>query len=60
MTILYTLLGSVSALIFAFILARFVLKQRLPRETYTPRWRDSVRRFQAQVENEAFADPAAG
>jgi K(+)-stimulated pyrophosphate-energized sodium pump len=27
MTILYTLLGSVSALVFAFILARFVLKQ---------------------------------
>ncbi|MEO8391703.1 MAG: aminoglycoside phosphotransferase family protein [Chloroflexota bacterium] len=33
------------------------LISRVPRETYSPKWREIVRGFQAQVEQETFADP---
>jgi spectinomycin phosphotransferase len=35
------------------------MKNRLPRETYSDQWRESVRRFQAMVETDTFADPVA-
>ncbi len=35
------------------------LKARIPREKYSPYWREEVRQFQAQVENTNFADAAA-
>ncbi len=35
------------------------LLARIPREKYSPYWRDRVRQFQAQVENTPFADPVA-
>ena len=35
------------------------LRQRVPRETYAPYWRDLVRDFQARAEDTAFADPVA-
>ncbi|HKF94629.1 MAG TPA: aminoglycoside phosphotransferase family protein, partial [Gammaproteobacteria bacterium] len=35
------------------------LRQRLPRETYSPYWRDLVRGFQARAEENAFAEPVA-
>jgi spectinomycin phosphotransferase len=35
------------------------LRQRLPRETYAPYWRDLVRGFQARAEDTAFAEPVA-
>jgi len=35
------------------------LKQRLPRETYSTQWRDALRSFQEQVEQQPFAEPAA-
>lgn len=31
----------------------------IPKETYSPRWRDSVRSFLARIENAQFADPVA-
>jgi spectinomycin phosphotransferase len=36
-----------------------VLSQRLPREEYSPYWRDMVRGFQARAEDTAFAEPVA-
>jgi spectinomycin phosphotransferase len=35
------------------------LTQRIPRETYTPHWRDMVREFQARAEDTTFPDPVA-
>lgn len=35
------------------------LAESLPHETYTARWRDAVRRFQALVEGTSFVDPVA-
>ncbi len=35
------------------------LTNSIPQETYSPRWRDIVRRFLARVEEELFADPVA-
>jgi spectinomycin phosphotransferase len=35
------------------------LQQLLPRETYSSRWRELLRGFQAQAENDRFADPVA-
>ncbi|MDQ2999273.1 MAG: phosphotransferase, partial [Chloroflexota bacterium] len=35
------------------------LRQRLPRESYAPYWRDLVRGFQARAEDSAFAEPVA-
>lgn len=35
------------------------LRQRIPRESYTPYWRDLVRGFQARAEATAFAEPSA-
>lgn len=35
------------------------LKALLPRETYSPVWRDRVNWFQRQVDRETFADPVA-
>ena len=35
------------------------LTRLIPRETYSPRWRDIVRTFLARVENDTFADPTA-
>jgi spectinomycin phosphotransferase len=35
------------------------LRQRIPRETYTPYWRDLVRAFQARAEDTAFDEPVA-
>ena len=35
------------------------LARLIPRETYSPRWRDLVKTFLAQVEKRAFADPTA-
>ncbi len=35
------------------------LRQRVPRETYSPRWRDLVRTFQRRVEATVFDDPVA-
>lgn len=35
------------------------LARRIPRESYSPRWREAVRAFQAQVEAEVFTDPVA-
>ncbi len=35
------------------------LQARLPRETYSPLWRNLVRQYQAQVERQSFADPLA-
>jgi spectinomycin phosphotransferase len=35
------------------------LRQRIPRETYAPYWRELVREFQARAEDTAFADPIA-
>jgi spectinomycin phosphotransferase len=32
------------------------LKRRIPRETFSPQWRDRVRTFQAQVEELSFSD----
>lgn len=36
-----------------------VLGDRIPRETYSPYWRERVREFQAQAETIVFADPVA-
>lgn len=36
-----------------------VLRQLIPQETYSPHWRDTVVRFQAQIEMEAFTEPVA-
>lgn len=36
-----------------------LLAKVIPREVYDPQWRESVKRFQAQVEREAFTDPIA-
>ena len=35
------------------------LRERIPRETYAPVWRDLVRDFQARAEDTAFVDPVA-
>jgi spectinomycin phosphotransferase len=35
------------------------LVQRLPRETFTPKWREMVRNFQARAESATFSDPTA-
>ena len=35
------------------------LKRLIPRETYSPRWREMVKTFQAQIEEFAFDDPTA-
>ncbi len=35
------------------------LAQRIPRESYGPRWREAVRAFQVQAEAESFVDPVA-
>jgi spectinomycin phosphotransferase len=35
------------------------LTQLIPRETYSPRWREMVKTFQAQIEEIAFDDPTA-
>jgi len=35
------------------------LKRLIPKETYSPQWRESLKSFQAQVENETFDDPTA-
>jgi spectinomycin phosphotransferase len=35
------------------------VRQRLPRESYSPYWRDIVRGFQARAEDTAFAEPIA-
>lgn len=35
------------------------LAARLPREEYSPRWRDIARRYQRQVATSSFADPVA-
>ena len=36
-----------------------ILARLIPRETYTPRWREIVRTFQAQIETIPFDDPSA-
>ena len=36
-----------------------VLMKLIPRETYSPRWREMVKTFQAQIEEIAFDDPVA-
>lgn len=35
------------------------IRRRVPREDWSPRWREAVRGFQAQAETQAFADPLA-
>jgi spectinomycin phosphotransferase len=35
------------------------ITSRLQRETYSPKWREIVKRFQLQIEETTFADPAA-
>jgi spectinomycin phosphotransferase len=35
------------------------LKRLIPKETFSPQWRESVKTFQMQVENNAFDDPTA-
>jgi spectinomycin phosphotransferase len=35
------------------------LIQRLPHETFSPRWRDMVKQFQSQAESAPFTDPTA-
>ena len=35
------------------------LQQQIPREAYDPHWRNRVKDFQAQVEQDSFADPTA-
>ena len=35
------------------------LANRIPRETYSPYWRDRVRQFQAQAEDTVFTEPVA-
>jgi spectinomycin phosphotransferase len=35
------------------------LRQKIPRETYSPRWRKMVKDFQSQVEKADFSDPIA-
>ncbi|MEW5871658.1 MAG: aminoglycoside phosphotransferase family protein [Chloroflexota bacterium] len=35
------------------------LAERIPRETYSPQWRQAVKRFLALVETETFVDPVA-
>ncbi|MBE3038771.1 MAG: aminoglycoside phosphotransferase family protein [Chloroflexi bacterium] len=35
------------------------LTRLIPRETYSPRWREMVKTFQAQIEETAFDDPTA-
>lgn len=35
------------------------LSRRVPREDYSPRWRDMVTQFDEQVETRAYADPVA-
>jgi len=35
------------------------LRQRLPRESFSPYWRDLVREYQARAEDSAFAEPVA-
>lgn len=35
------------------------LMERIPKEMYSPQWRESVRRFQAQAENTTYADPVS-
>jgi len=35
------------------------LKALIPQETFAPNWRDSMKSFQAQVENKIFEDPTA-
>jgi spectinomycin phosphotransferase len=36
-----------------------ILADHIPRETYSPYWRERVRQFQAQAENTVFAEPVA-
>jgi spectinomycin phosphotransferase len=35
------------------------LKRLIPQETFSPRWRESLKSFQVQVENKTFDDPIA-
>jgi len=35
------------------------LAKRIPKESFDPRWRESLKSFQAQVENNAYEDPTA-
>ena len=35
------------------------LKMRIPKETFAPHWRESMKSFQARVENKTFDDPTA-
>jgi spectinomycin phosphotransferase len=35
------------------------LRRLIPRETYSPQWRESVMTYQAQIENTRFDEPAA-
>ena len=35
------------------------LKRLIPKETFSPQWRESVRSLQSQVENKTFDDPTA-
>jgi spectinomycin phosphotransferase len=35
------------------------LKMQIPKETFAPKWRESMKSFQVQVENQAFDDPTA-
>lgn len=35
------------------------LKKQIPQETFSPKWREQVKEFQRQVENETFSDPNA-
>ena len=35
------------------------LKRRIPRETYSPRWREAVKTFQTQVQETSFDEPTA-
>ncbi len=35
------------------------LKSLIPQETFSPKWRESLKSFQAQIENSSFDDPTA-
>ncbi len=35
------------------------LKARIPRETYSPYWREEVKQFQRQIEDTTYADPSS-
>ena len=35
------------------------LARRIPRETYSPRWREAVKKFQVQIEQTTFEEPTA-